>query len=144
MQYGDILGLPWGKGHSMVASIFNEVIIKLEKHAPKMILLAHSTYSSTQKDGEEITTIDIQLGKKSKFNATFKADAIGFMYRTDNKNYINFSANKNDAVAGTRHRYLTKEDILISEFEEDDKGNETFHTYWEKIFAPKEKEESKK
>jgi hypothetical protein len=135
MQLGSLYNLPWGKGYQMVADIFNEVILKLEKYAPKLILLAHSTYATLQKNGVEFTSLDIQLGKKSKFNATFKADAIGYMYREGKQNYINFSAAE-DVGAGGRHRYLEKEHVLISEFKQDDSGNEKFITYWEKIYAP--------
>jgi hypothetical protein len=144
MQMGTILNLSWGKGFQMVADIFNEVILKLEKHAPKLILLAHSTYATLNKDGVEFTSVDIQLGKKSKFNATFKADAIGYMYRDGKQNKINFSAT-DDVGAGGRHRYLEKDHVLISEYVEDENGNEKLITYWEKIFAPsKEKSKSKK
>jgi hypothetical protein len=136
MQLGSIYNLPWGKGYQLVADTFLEVITKLEKHAPKLILLAHSTYATLQKNGVEFTSLDIQLGKKSKFNATFKADAIGYMYREGTQNYINFSAAE-DVGAGGRHRYLEKEHILISEYIKEENSDEKFITYWEKIFAPK-------
>lgn len=142
MQLGSIYNLPWGKGYQMVADIFNEVILKLERHAPKLILLAHSTYATLQKNGVEFTSLDIQLGKKSKFNATFKADAIGYMYREGTRNYINFSAAE-DVGAGGRHRYLEKEHVLISEFSKNENGDEKFITYWEKIFAPGKEKSTK-
>lgn len=130
-KYGNIMHLGYGKGYQLVADVFNEVILKLEKCAPKMILLAHSTYATITKDDKEITSIDIQLAKKCKFTATFKADAIGYMYRAGKQNFINFSSNE-DVVAGGRHKYLEKEPILISEFGDD----EEIKTYWEKIYQP--------
>jgi hypothetical protein len=135
-QYGSIMHLPYGKGYQLVAEVFGDVINMVEKVTPKLILLAHSTYASLNKEGVEFTSLDIQMSKKCKFTATFKADAIGYMYREGKQNLINFTASE-DVGAGGRHRYLEKEHILISEFIEDDKGEETFATYWDKIFAPK-------
>ncbi len=143
MQMGNILNLPWGKGYQLVADIFNEIILKLEKHAPKLLLLAHSTYATLNKDGVEFTSLDIQMSKKCKFNATFKADAIGYMYREGKQNKINFSAT-DDVGAGGRHRYLEKDHILISEYVEDENGDEKLITYWEKIFAPNKEKSNKK
>jgi hypothetical protein len=132
-KYRNILNLPFGKGYALVADIFNEILTELEKVVPKVIILAHSTYSTINKDGVDFTGIDIQLSKKSRFMATYKADAIGYMYRDGSKNFINFTAS-DDIVAGGRHRYLEKEHILISEFIGDDQGNEELVTYWDKVF----------
>jgi len=137
-QYGNIINLPWGKGYQMVSDIFNEIIVKIEKHFPKVILLAHSTINTITKKGVETTVVDIQLSKKSKFMATFKADAIGYVYREGNKNFINFTTG-DDISAGGRHRYLEKEHILISEFLVNDDGSEKLITHWESIFAPEKK-----
>ena len=141
-QYGNIINLPWGKGYQLVADIFNEVIVKVEKHFPKIILLAHSSITTLTKDGAETTTLDIQLSKKSKFMATFKADAIGYVYRNGKQNLINFTAG-DDVSAGGRHRYLEKEPIVISEFVDHEDGTEELITYWEKIFAPEKKIKTK-
>lgn len=138
-QYGSVMHLPYGKGYSLVADVFNQVLDRLQKCAPKIILLAHSTYATLNKDGAEFTSLDIQMSKKCKFAATFKADAIGYMYRQGKQNFINFTATE-DVGAGGRHRYLEKEHVLISEYTQEDNGEEEFHTYWDKIFAPKNKE----
>lgn len=140
-QYGSIMNLPYGKGYALVADVFNQVLDILQKCAPKLILLAHSTYATLNKDGAEFTSLDIQMAKKTKFAATFKADAIGYMYREKKQNFINFTATE-DVGAGGRHRYLEKEHILISEYVDNDNGEEELVTYWDKIFAP-QKEESK-
>jgi len=135
-QYGSIMHLPYGKGYQLVAEVFTDVINIVEKVTPKLILLAHSAYASLNKEGVEFTSLDIQMSKKCKFAATFKADAIGYMYREGKQNFINFTASE-DVGAGGRHRYLEKKHILISEYIEDDKSNEEFVTYWDSIFSPK-------
>lgn len=135
-QYGSIMHLPYGKGYQLVAEVFGDVINMVEKVTPKLILLAHSTYASLNKEGVEFTSLDIQMSKKCKFTATFKADAIGYMYREGKQNFINFTASE-DVGAGGRHRYLEKEHILISEYVENEKGDEEFVTYWDSIFSPK-------
>ena len=49
------------------------------------------------------------------------------------QNFINFTATE-DVGAGGRHRYLEKEHVLISEYVEDENGNESLKTYWENIY----------
>jgi hypothetical protein len=132
-RYGSVMNLPYGKGYTLVADVFNDVLARLEKVAPKLILLAHSTYATLNKEGVEFTSLDIQMSKKCKFAATFKADAIGYIYRDGKQNFINFTATE-DVGAGGRHRYLEKEHILISEYVEDENGNESLKTYWENIY----------
>ena len=136
-KYGSILNLPFGKGQQYVAEVYSEIMNKLERCAPKIILLAHSTYATINKDGVDFTSLDIQMSKKCRFISTFKADAIGYMYRKGNQNYINFTASE-DTLAGGRHRYLEKEHILISEYTVDENGKETMITHWDKIFDAKQ------
>ena len=140
--HGNILNLPFGKGYALVAEIFSEVLTLVEKHAPKLILLAHSTYATVNKEGSEFTSLDIMLGKKSKFAATFRADAIGYIYRKGKQNYVNFTASE-DVGAGGRHRYLEKEHILLSEWKDDKDGNEELVTYWDSIYTPKNSKSTK-
>jgi len=142
-KYGTVMHLPFGKGYALVADVFTDVITKLEKCAPKLIIVAHSTYATLNKDGVDFSSIDIMMAKKCKFNATFKADAIGYIYRKGKQNFINFTASE-DVGAGGRHRYLEKDHVLISEFVDNDKGNEELITYWEKIYAPGKDESNKK
>jgi hypothetical protein len=78
------------------------------------------------------------MSKKCKFAATFKADAIGYIYREGKQNFINFTATE-DVGAGGRHRYLEKDHILISEFVENDKGEEVLNVYWDKVYKPQSK-----
>lgn len=141
-KFGNVMNLPFGKGYALVAEIFTEVLTAIERCAPKVIILAHSTYATITKEGSEFSSLDIMLGKKSKFSATFRADAIGYIYRKGSQNFVNFTASE-DVGAGGRHRYLEKEHILLSEWGEDKDGNEELITYWDKIYAPK-KSESKK
>jgi hypothetical protein len=140
---GSILNLGFGKGHALVAEVFTEVITMVEKCAPKLIILAHSTYATITKEGSEFSSLDIMLGKKSKFAATFRADAIGYIYRKGTQNFVNFTASE-DVGAGGRHRYLEKEHILLSEWTEDKDGNEELVTYWDSIYAPKNSKSTKK
>ena len=93
-QHGNVMNLPFGKGYALVAEIFTEVLTMIERCAPKIIILAHSTYATVNKEGSEFTSLDIMLGKKSKFSATFRADAIGYIYRKGTQNFVNFTEAK--------------------------------------------------
>jgi hypothetical protein len=128
-KYGSIMNLPFGKGYAYVADVFMEVTELLGKVFPKIIILAHSTYNTVNKDDVEMTSLDIMMSKKCKFVTTFKADAIGYVYRKGKKNFINFTPS-DDVSAGGRFRYLEKEHILLSEYDEQD----NLVTYWEKVF----------
>lgn len=134
--YGNIINLPYGAGFKYVTEVYTEIMNRIEKCAPKIIILAHSTYATINKDGVDFSTLDIQMSKKNRFISTFKADAIGYMYRKENKNFINFTAT-DDVNAGGRHRYLEKEHVLISEYNKDAQDNETLITHWDKIFDAK-------
>lgn len=136
MKYGNILNLGYGKGYRYLQDVFAEVLGVFERMAPKVIMLAHSTTSThTDKNDKEVTKLDLMMEKKTKFVASFKADAIGYFYRKGDKGYINFSA---AGDGGGRFRYLEKEDILISEFIQDEEaGTEKLVTYWDKVYAPK-------
>lgn len=141
---GNILNLGFGKGYALIAEVFTEILNMIERCAPKTIILAHSTYATVTKEGSEFNSLDIMLGKKSKFAATFRADAIGYIYRKGTKNFVNFTASE-DVGAGGRHRYLEKEHILLSEWVENKKtGDEDLVTYWDKIYAPENSESIKK
>ena len=142
-KYGTIMNLPYGKGYSLVSDVFNDVIKRLEKCTPKLIILAHSTYATLNKDGTDFTSLDIQMSKKCKFAATFKADAIGYIYRKGSQNFVNFTPTE-DVGAGGRHRYLEKKHILLSEWIVEENSEEEFHTYWDSIFAPSKNEAEKK
>jgi len=137
-QYGSLLNLPFGKGNIYVGQVFNELMAKLENVTPKLILLAHSVEKITKnKAGVESTVIDLMMSKQCKFVSTFKADAIGYMYRKGKQNFIDFTATEEKGIGG-RHRYLEKEHILISEYKDKEDGSEELITYWESIYSPKE------
>jgi hypothetical protein len=137
-QLGSIFNLGFGKGYTLVGDCYAEVLEMVKRCAPKVILLAHSTLTTTKKKGKEVQSLDLMLGKKARFISTFKADAIGHIYRKDGKNYVNFTAT-DDVNAGGRFRYLEKEHVLLSEYVTDKQGNEKFITHWDTIFAPQVK-----
>jgi hypothetical protein len=134
LQYANILNLPYGKGYQYLAEAYEAAIKKLERCAPRLIILAHSTTTTVTKDGVESVSLDLQLNKKPKFYTLYKADAVGYIYRKGTQNFINFTATE-DVGAGGRFRNLEKEHILISEYDEQD----NLVTYWESIFPTKKK-----
>jgi hypothetical protein len=132
-RYGSLTNLPFGKGQKYVADAFEAVLKKLERCAPKLIILAHSVTNTVSKDGVDKTEIDLQLSKRTRFVTMFNADAAGYLYRKGKQNWINFNASE-DTTAGGRFRDLEKEHILISEYNDKDE----LITHWDKIF-PKTK-----
>ena len=94
-----------------------------------IILLAHVKDKLIEsKNGDTVEHIDINLTGKVKAIYTSRVDAVGHMYREQNKAYISYT---NDAkiVCGGRCSHL-EGSILISE-----KLNENeIQTYWENIY----------
>jgi hypothetical protein len=138
MIYQSILNLPFGKGYNLLEVAYELVLRKLEACCSRLIILAHSTTTvATNESGNEVSSLDLQMQKKTKFVTLFKADACGYLYRKGKQNWINFTPS-GDVAAGGRLRHLEKEHMLISEYDADD----NLITYWDKIYpeiAPKKK-----
>lgn len=130
--YNDhILKLPNGGGYLYLRLAFEELyrmFIPLTNH---LIILCHSKLQTYDKDGIEMSEFDIDLTGKCKNLINRDCDAIGFMYRKENKTILNFKSGGN-IVAGTRAEHLREKEVEVAE--SDENGNVTY--YPERIFLP--------
>ena len=134
--YGDIISLPNGSGYQWLYKAFFKALGMISKMADRVILIGHVKDTQLEKDGNMIDSIEIDLTGKLKRTTASISDAIGYIYRkSKNENYISFIPT--DGVAcGTRCDHLRNREFLISELipAEEEGGESTLETHWDKIF----------
>lgn len=123
--------LPKGLGWSFVWEAYEKWINFIRELIPHVILNGHiKTSAMVNKAGKEVDSKDLDLmGKLKGITTGMMADAIGYMYRAGNKNFISFKPT-DEVQCGSRVPHLEGKDILISEKLED--GSLKF--YWENIY----------
>lgn len=114
-----VLDMPKGGGYYHLR---NEVKLKIEqlsKYCQHLILVSHIKEKlMISKSGTETTSRDISLNGKLSDIVCAMADAIGYMYREDNKLMVDFKTS-DGAIMGSRFPHL---------------AGKTFEFDWTKIF----------
>ena len=100
--------------------------------APNFILITHVKESTINKDGEEMSSMSIDLTGKLSDIICGEADAVGYVYRKKNETIISFEGGDN-TIREARAPHLRGKKIVITE--SDENNNLTFH--WDKIYLPK-------
>lgn len=77
----------------------------------------------------EFSASEIDLSGKNKSIVSAEADAIGYVYRVNNQNYISF-ATRDEVICGARPEHLRGQNVLISELQETGE----LKTFWDKIY----------
>jgi hypothetical protein len=124
----DVRTLPNGAGYYYLRQAFFNTIKNLQKLAPHLILIGHLKDTLINKDGEETSAYEVDLTGKIKSILSAGVDAIGYIYREDNKNIINFNPSEK-VTCGNRIKHLEGKYITISE-----KTEEGIKTNWELIY----------
>ncbi len=126
----DITTLEYGIGYTYKRDAVKKLITKVSKIAETVIVIAHISDKSVNKDSGGIEVADMDLEGKLKNVLALSTDAIGLFYRKkDNTNNIKFVHN-NSITTGSRIKRLRGKDITVSELQEDG----VLKTYWENIF----------
>lgn len=95
------------------------------------ILVGHTKDKLINRNGEDITAMELDLVGKLGSIVCGEADAIGFMYRKGNQTIVNFDSG-DETTKGARAPHLMEQKIVLAE--SDESRNLTFH--WDKIFLP--------
>jgi len=127
-QGDNILTLPNGGGYLYLREAYMKVIKLLESVFPRMIYFGHLKDKMLEKAGKEVSAKDIDLTGKLKNIACANADAIGYLYRDDNKTILTFKTSQ-DIICGARPEHLRNQDIVMLESIE---GKLVSH--WDKIY----------
>lgn len=129
-QGDNVLKLPNGAGYQFLREAFFNVIDEICGLADHIILIGHLKDKLINKNGEELAAAEIDLTGKISSLLSAKADALGYVYRKENQDLINFNPS-DQVICGTRIKHLSNQQVVISEV--DDKGE--VKTFWDKIYV---------
>ena len=126
----DVRKLPNGAGYLFLREAY-EKVVDIFKQFPTecLILTGHVVDKMVNKNGEEVSEMQLDLTGKLGRIMYSRADAVGFLYREGNKCIINFDGG-GDVIIEARPAHLRGKKIVISEMQEDG----TITTNWDKIF----------
>jgi len=114
-----VLELPKGAGYLHLRIAYKTWISYIETLADNLIFVGHVKDSVIDKSGTEVTVSDVDLTGKLKAITCQNADAIGYIYRKEDKPFVRFKHN-GELEAGGRCEHL-----IDQEFEFD----------WSKIYV---------
>jgi hypothetical protein len=111
-----VLSLPNGAGYLWLRTSFKRWIESLSTLAPHIILVAHLKDKMIEKAGKEVSAKDLDLTGKIRSITAADADAIGYLYRKEDKDgksvlRINFSSSET-VLCGSRVAHLAGKDII--------------------------------
>lgn len=128
-QGDDVTKLPNGAGYQYLREGMDVILNELEPLCDTLILLGHLKGKFVEKEGKEMESRGLALTGKIASILCSQVDAIGYVYREDNKTLINFAPSES-LIVGSRPEHLKNQTITL--IESDDKGNLTID--WSKIF----------
>jgi len=108
---------------------FQKILSSFNGLSEYVILCGHTKEKTINKEGKELSENSLDLSGKLERIVSAKADAIGYLYREGNKNFLDFNGG-GDCIVEARPKHLRNQTILIGE--SNDKGEIT--TYWDKIY----------
>ena len=128
---GNVLSLPNGAGYGYLREAFETVYNSFMGLSDCLILLGHIKKASITKEGKELGAKDLDLTGKLKQITCADADAIGYLFRKENSNYLSFKTSEVDLATGARPKHLRQQEFVISDF---DPKAESISAYWDKVF----------
>lgn len=128
--YKDVRTLPNGAGYLYIRNSFLKVIENFKNVTNHLILLGHTKDRTINRKGKELSENLLDLSGKLERLVAAKADALGYVYRDENKTIINFNGGE-DFVVEARPKHLRGKEIIIAE--SDDNG--TIKAFWDKVFV---------
>jgi hypothetical protein len=126
----DLRKLPNGAGYLYIREAFKYVVDRFTNLCDTLILTAHCVEKQIDKEGKEMFELEMDLSGKLKRVMASKADAIGFLYRSENKTYLNFNGG-GDTIIEARSPHLTNKTFLLVE---KDLEIGEFTSNWDQIF----------
>jgi hypothetical protein len=125
----DIKKLPNGAGYLYLREAFKDALDWFKPLCKYFILLGHCSDRLINKDGKELSEMEIDLSGKLKRIVAGDADALGYIYRDKNKTMITFNGG-GDSVVEARPAHLKGREFVLLESNED--GNISHN--WDEIF----------
>jgi hypothetical protein len=100
-----VLSLPNGAGYLYLRIAYKKWIDRLNTLADHIILVGHLKDKMLEKKGKEVAVKDLDLTGKIKQITCANADAVGYLYREDEKTMVSFDS-MDDITAGSRCDHL--------------------------------------
>lgn len=116
----DIRQLPEGGGYLYLRKAVKELIDMFKPLCSTLILVAHVKDKQIKKNGEQQSEMQVDLAGKLSDIICGEADAIGYVYRENNKTIISFEGGT-DTLRGARPLHLKEKRFVAAE--SDDNGN---------------------
>lgn len=125
----DIRDLPRGLGYMYIRDVVQEFINMFRKYCTTLILIAHQKERQINEDGEELMQVSVDLPGKLEQIVCGMADAIGYIYRRENKTYMSFEGG-DDRLKEARPLHLRGKKFVVAESDDDN----NVHVDLSKIF----------
>lgn len=116
----DIRQLPEGGGYLYLRKAVKELIDMFKPLCTTLILVAHVKDKQIKKNGEMQSEMQVDLAGKLSDIICGEADAIGYVYRENNKTIISFEGGT-DTLRGARPLHLKEKKFVVAE--SDEKGD---------------------
>jgi hypothetical protein len=111
---GQILNLPNGGGYLYLRQAFFNTVNEMYTTADEIILVGHLKDTMIEKNGKEVSAKELDLTGKIKSILSADVDAIGLMYREDNKCILSFNTS-DSVICGARPDHLKNKEIVLTE-----------------------------
>lgn len=116
----DVRQIPQGGGYLYMRQALKNMIDMYKPLCDTLILVCHVKDKQIRKNGTEASEMTIDLAGKSGDIICGEADAIGYVYREDNKTLMSFKGGAN-AIIGSRPLHLREKVFEVAE--SDPQGN---------------------
>lgn len=127
----DVRTLPNGAGYQYLREAVKKVITMFRELCDTLILVGHVKEKLINKEGEELSEMQIDLVGKLGDIICGTTDAVGYVYRHKNETRISFKGGEN-TLSEARAKHLAGKVITIAESDDDD----NIKVYWDRIFLP--------
>lgn len=128
----DVRKLPNGAGYLYLKEAFFFILEQFNRVCDTLILIGHLKDKMINLDGQDMTEKALDLTGKTSRLVAADADAIGYIYREENRTILNFAASES-LEAGARSEHLKGKQIVIADSDSDGK----ISVYWNRVFIDK-------
>jgi hypothetical protein len=126
----DVRKLPNGAGYLFLREAFKKTVEGFRGLTEYLILTGHCSDKLINKDGKELSEMELDLTGKLKRIISAEADAIGYVYRKKNQTFLNFKGGE-DFIVEARPTHLRGKEIVIAE---SDENNNITSYAWDKVY----------
>lgn len=110
----DVRMLPQGGGYLYVRNALKEMVTMFRPLCDTLILVCHVKDKQIRKGAEEVTEMAVDLAGKMGDIICGEADAIGYIYRKENKTVLTFNGGDN-TIKGSRPTHLREKTFVVAQ-----------------------------